>query len=77
MKKNNSNDFLIIALVVLGFFVLLGFGFGGMHRDYGMMGSYWTSGFGWMGVFMVLIWILVLAFLVLGIIWLAKQLQKK
>ncbi|MBS3070998.1 hypothetical protein J4407_01715 [Candidatus Pacearchaeota archaeon] len=47
------------------------------YRDYGMMGSYWTYGFGWMGVFMWLIWILVTVTLTLLIIWLIKQIQKR
>jgi len=75
MKKDNT---LIIVLgIVLAFVLIGGLGFGGMQRDYGMMGSYWTGGFGWMGIFMSLIWILVMAFLALGIAWLYKELQKK
>jgi len=76
MKKDNT---LVVAiLIALGIVVLGSLSFGGMmpHQDYGMMGSYWTGGFGWMGIFMSLIWILVMVFLVLGIAWLYKDLQK-
>ena len=74
MKKDNT---LIIVLgIVLAFVLIGGLGFGGMQRDYGMMGSYWTGGFGWMWIFMILVWALGIVFLVLGILWLAKQLQK-
>ena len=75
MKEDHT---LIIVLgIVLAFVLIGGLGFGGMHQDYGMMGSYWTGGFGWMGIFMSLIWILVMVFLALGIAWLYKDLHKK
>lgn len=80
----NNNTILIAVLIILAVFLLSGFGFGMMgfgsywmpHMDYGQWGAYWTSGFGWMALFMVLIWILVIVFLVLGILWLVKQLKK-
>ena len=73
----NENILIILLLVILVFFLSWGFGFGMMpHMDYGQWGSYWTGGYGWMGSFMFLIGILVIAFLVLGIIWLAKQIKK-
>jgi len=77
--KNENNTILVIALIVLGLFLLGGFGFGGMmpYGNYGMMGSYWTYGFGWMGILMLTVWILVVVSLILGIIWLVKQIQKK
>jgi len=69
----NENTLIIVLVTVLVIFILGGFGFGMMpHRDYGQWGSYWTSGFGWMGVIMFLIIIL----LILGIIWLTKQIQR-
>ncbi|MDP4038980.1 MAG: hypothetical protein Q8P57_00135 [Candidatus Pacearchaeota archaeon] len=71
MKK--ENDIIIITAVILGLFLIFsGFrmaGFGGC----GMMG-YW-SGLGFMWIFMTIIWILVIVALVLGIIWLIRQLQ--
>jgi len=73
----NENNLLIIALIILGFFLIGSFGFGGMHQDYGMMGSYWTSGYGFMGIFMTIIWILFIILMVLGIIYLTKKIKKK
>jgi len=73
----NENVFVIAILILVLLFLF--WNFGGMmpYRDYGMMGSYWTYGFGWMGVFMWLIWILVTVTLTLLIIWLVKQIQKR
>jgi uncharacterized membrane protein len=60
----------IAVLLIINFY-----GFVPM-RDYGMMGSYWTGGWGWMGLIMFVVWISVVVFLALGIVWLIKQLKK-
>ena len=74
MKKDNT--ILIIALVVLGLLLLGSFGFGGMmsssNLGYGMM-----SGFGGMWIFGWLFMILIVVALILFIVWLAKEIQKK
>lgn len=77
MNKNESNWVIAVGIVLV---ILLfgGFGFGmmGGYSGYGMMGSYWTGGFGFGWIFMILIWILVIIALVLGIMWLVRQLQQ-
>ena len=69
----NEKILLIAILVILGIILVNSFGFG----NYGMMSWMFGSGFGFMWIFMFFIWILFIVFLVLGILWLIKQLQKK
>ena len=74
----NENTWIVVVIAILAFFLFGGFGIGMMpHRDYGQWGAYWTGGWGWMGIFMWLIWLLIIVFLVLGIIWFVKQINKK
>ena len=74
MKDNNNLSIGIIIAVVV--FLLLGmFGFGGMMGSgYGMMSGF---GFGSMWIFGFLFMTLILVALVLFILWLIKQIQKK
>ena len=70
---------IVIGLLLLVIIALLANNFLGTNtplRDYGRCGAYLTYGFGWMGVFMLLIWALIIVLLILGIIWLTKQVKK-
>lgn len=72
MKQDNTLAIVLVVILVLFLFgASAGFGMMGCGR---MMGSYEGLGFTW--IFMSLIWILVIIALVLGILWLAKQLEK-
>jgi len=80
-----KDEHIWIIVIAAVFAIFLVSGFGGMmgfgnywmpHMDYGQTGSYWTYGFGWMGVFMILTWILLITALIFGIIWLMKQIRK-
>lgn len=77
--KDNNFAWVIAIVVVLVILLFGGFGFGmggfGMMQDYGRMGAYWTGGYGFMLIFMMIIWILVIIALILGIMWLIRQLQ--
>ncbi len=72
----NEHVWLIVILAVLVTLLFGGFGWGGM-MPWGMMGGYWTGSYSFMWIFMVIIWVLISIALVFGIIWLAKQIQKK
>ena len=78
--KNKESNWIIAIVIVLAVLLFGGFGFGtnmmGNYRDYGMMGAYWTGGYGYMWIFMMLIWLLVIIALVLGIMWLIRQLHQ-
>ncbi len=75
----------MLTPILLGFLILIFIAFfvnsflgtnASSLRDYGRCGAYLTYGFGWMGVFMLLIWALIVVLLILGIIWLTKQIKK-
>ncbi len=74
MKDNNT--LIIVIIVILAFLLFGGFGFGMMGWPWyggGMMSGYYGTGswiFGW--IFMILITII----MILGIVWLVKQIQK-
>ena len=52
----NTNRTLVVALVVVGLFVLVGGGaMSGGRMGGGMMGNAWMGGFGWMWIPAVLI----------------------
>ncbi|GIU68170.1 MAG: hypothetical protein KatS3mg001_020 [Candidatus Pacearchaeota archaeon] len=70
----NENSWIVVLVVVLVIFILTGFT--GM-MPWGMMGGYWAGSLSFMWVFMILIWVLIVIFLILGIVWLAKQIQKR
>jgi len=72
----NNNNLLIGIIIAVTVFLLLGmFGFGGMMgSSYGMMSGF---GFGSMWIFGFLFMTLILVALVLFILWLIKQIQKK
>ena len=73
-KEEQTIIWIVIALVVLLFFSgfgMMGFGYGGMMNM--MYGNY---GFGF-GIFNFLINILITIGIVLLIVWLIKQIQKK
>ena len=72
MKDENLIWIIIISIFVMFF---LG-GFGGM-MGWGHMPFMYESGYLGMWSFMWMIWLLLIIFLILGIIWLAKQIQKK
>ena len=89
--RKNDNTLAIIIIVVVAVFLFGGFGMGmmgwssGGFGNYGMMGNMmnymWgyntNTGFFWpMWIFMMLIWALIVIALVLGIMWLIKQLNK-
>ena len=69
-----NKDIIIIIAVVLAILLFGGFGMMGFN-NYGMMNWMFGSGFGFMWIFMSLIWILVTVALVLFIAWLIKQLE--
>lgn len=80
MRSNDNNLILIIVLVLVFIFLVGGLsGYGMMgYRPFGggmMMGCFSPFGFGFMWIFMFIIWVLFIILLVLGILWLAKQLQ--
>ncbi|OIO81416.1 hypothetical protein AUJ84_01070 [Candidatus Pacearchaeota archaeon CG1_02_32_132] len=83
MKNNENWIIAVVVVLVVLLFGSFGFGMMGSYRDYGMMGSYrdygmmgaYCGGYGYMGIFMMLIWALVIIALVLGIMWLIRQLQ--
>ena len=72
MKTENAVLTVILVLIVL--FAIGGL-FGCGMMGYGMMGYFRPTSFGFMWIFMSIIWILVIIVLILGILWLAKQLQ--
>ena len=73
MKKENYSLWVIIAAIAL--LILINFGFSG--AGYGMMGMmYGIYGFGMM-FFGWLLGALILVALVLFIVWLVKQIEKK
>ena len=74
MKNNENWIIAVVVVLVVLLFGSFGFGMMGSYRDYGMMGAY-CGGYGYMGIFMMLIWALVIIALVLGIMWLIRQLQ--
>ncbi len=64
-----TEEIIMVVIIAVGLFSLIG-GFGGVMGGYGFgSGGMWL--FGWL--FMTLI----ITALVLGIIWLTKQIQKK
>jgi uncharacterized membrane protein len=71
--KNETLVWVVIALAAL-FFVLSGFGYGGYGGMMGMMYGNFGSG---MMLFSWLYGVLILVALVLFIVWLVKQIQKK
>ena len=77
MEKNESVVLIVVVVLIL-LFLFGGFGYGMMGWSgggYGMMSGFYSGfGFGW--IFMFLIWALVIIALVLGIMWLIKQLQQ-
>jgi uncharacterized membrane protein len=77
--KDNNNNLLIGIVIALAVILFAGmFGFGGMMsgRYYGMMGNF-GYGFGGTWIFGFLFMIILLVALVLFIIWLIKQIQRK
>lgn len=71
--KNDTLVWIILGAVVLAL-LFTGFGFGGYGGMMGMMYGYYGSGmmfFGW------LYGVLILVALVLLIVWLVKQIQKR
>lgn len=71
--KIRKKDLIIWIIVIVGLFLLFGlFGFG--RTGYGMMGSVYGSGMMFFGWFFGALFIIAL---VLMIIWLFKQIQKK
>ncbi len=79
MKNKESNNAVIWTVVgVFVLFLLLG-GFGMMgfvnYGMGGMMNWMFGAGFGFMWIFGMMIWILVIIALILFIMWLIKQLQ--
>ena len=73
MKKDNTA--LIVIVVILAVFLFSGFGM--MGFPYGMMGMM-SGTYSWgMGIFGWLFSSLILIALVLLIVWLIKQIQKK
>jgi len=77
MANNTTTLWVVVLVAVLAFFLFVmpfGGGFGGIC---GMMGSSYSTNYGWgmMGGFGWLFMTLVLVALVLLIVWLVKQLQ--
>ncbi len=77
MEKDNT--MLIVVVVLFAFFIFGGFGMMGFGGFGGGMMNWafgYNTGFFWpMMLFMMIIWILVIVILILGIMWLVKQLQ--
>lgn len=74
MKKDN-NKILWVVLAVAAFLLLFGFGFQG--AGYGMMGMMYGSYGSGMMFFGWIFGTLIITALVLFIVWLVKQIQKK
>ena len=73
----NENWVWVLVIVLLVLFLFGGFsGMMGWRGGYGMMGNYFGSNFGFTWIFMLIIWVLVIIALVLGIMWLTRQLQQ-
>src|SRR3989344_2543768 len=77
IKMKNDNTLIIIVTVILAQFLFNGFGmmgFGGYGMG-GMMNWMYGTGFGFMWIFGMIIWIFIVIALVLFIMWLIRQLQ--
>ena len=74
-----TKEIVVIVAVIALVIILLGSfgGFGMMGYGYGcpMCSFFWGGGFGFMWIFMVIIWALVIIALVLGIVWLLQQID--
>ncbi|MBS3099484.1 hypothetical protein J4462_04690 [Candidatus Pacearchaeota archaeon] len=75
--KNDNAVIWVIAGVLIFFFVFGGFGTMGFNGCGigGMMNWMFGAGFGFMWLFGMMLWILVMVALVLFIMWLVRQLQ--
>ena len=77
MEKNETTIVIVIMVaIVLLFsgFGMMGFGGYGMHN---MADWMYGTGFGFMWIFGMIIWILIITALVLFILWLVKQLESQ
>lgn len=75
MKENERNVIIAVIVIFLILFLFGGFGFGMYPMMMGgMMYSTYYGGFGML--FGWIINLLILAILILGIVWLVKQIQK-
>ena len=67
-----ENLILTIVIILVALFLISGLSGYGMMGYGGMMGF---GNFGFMWIFASIIWILIIIALILGILWLARQLQ--
>ena len=76
MKNENNSAVWIVLIVLIIFLIFGGFGMMGFgNYRYGMMNWFYPTDFGFMGIFMSLICILIIVALVLLISWFIGQLQ--
>jgi len=75
MEKNETLILFILAIVLI--FIFSGFGMMGFsgYGMGGMMQWMFGTGFGFMGIFMLIIPVLIIILFILAILWLVKQLQ--